>query len=146
MSETSYYAKNRERMLAASNAYYAANREKAIAYQSRWIKENPIKRRLKNVQSRAKARGIKFDRKACEACITDGLSYGKCALTGLPFEDTPAGRAEIDRIDASRGYVAGNMRLVRGEVNRMLSDMGLTRIYELVSLIAQIKNPAEAGS
>jgi len=39
--------------------------------------------------------------------------------------------ASVDRIDASRGYVAGNVRLVAWMVNRALASWGDEAFYEM---------------
>jgi len=54
-----------------------------------------------------------------------------CELTGIPF-DTATGRngrrrpfaPSMDRIDCSKGYIAGNVRLVALIVNCALGDFG----------------------
>lgn len=59
------------------------------------------------------------------------LSDGRCAITGLDFhlDDQNASRRNpfcisLDRIDCSKGYVIGNVRLVCLIVNMALSNWG----------------------
>ena len=51
---------------------------------------------------------------------------GKCAITGLPFDFTKAGKSQtmsVDRIEQSKGYEPGNVRLVWSRVNFFRGQM-----------------------
>ena len=66
---------------------------------------------------------------------------GLCAISGLPLTwgyegqehansgDRRGTNISIDRIDSSRGYVPGNVRLVCDRVNRIKSNMDDTDLY-----------------
>lgn len=72
------------------------------------------------------------------------LSCGRCQVTGIPFSDQrPAGartapfQPSIDRIDSSRGYEDGNVRVTLLCVNLAMRDWGeaaMIRIAEAMLL------------
>lgn len=66
----------------------------------------------------------------------------KCAYSGLDFDlfDT-IGVPTVDRIDSNKGYVKGNVSIVRCDVNKMKSDYNLDRFKLLIkSLNNNISN------
>lgn len=75
-------------------------------------------------------------------------SGGKCMLTGIPFSsEQSSGRRRpwlpsLDRIDSSKGYTDGNMRLVCSAVNIALNDWGDEVFWRIVeSAIAHRRLP-----
>lgn len=75
-------------------------------------------------------------------------SGGKCMLTGIPFSSEKlSGRRRpwlpsLDRIDSSKGYIDGNMRLVCSAVNIALNDWGDEVFWRIVeSAIAHRRLP-----
>ena len=67
---------------------------------------------------------------------------GKCELTGIPFDSTMIGpkikspwAPSIDRIDATRGYEADNIRLVCLIVNVALSNWGDTHLHTMAEAL-----------
>jgi hypothetical protein len=67
----------------------------------------------------------------------------RCALTGLPLTMLGGNSAEaeatasLDRIDSSRGYVAGNVQWVHKHINRMKNDFDEAHFKGLCRLIVQ---------
>lgn len=60
---------------------------------------------------------------------------GRCAITGRDFTTEKGQRPSPDRIDNSKGYVAGNVWWVWSSVNAMKSDLSLDEFKELVAII-----------
>ncbi len=67
-------------------------------------------------KSRALVKDVAFD--LTEAWIADALICGTCARTGIAFEPSGPWAASLDRVDSSRGYVAGNVQAVCWAYNR----------------------------
>lgn len=125
----------------SSRKYYAANRDKIIAYASAWSRENksrvneravvrrsqkmPIEHVLYwNARNRAKAQGTEF------AITKDDIVVpATCPVLGLPLKvgtgSANAGSPSLDRIDPSKGYVRGNIRVISHKANTIKSDATL---------------------
>jgi hypothetical protein len=74
---------------------------------------------------------------------------GKCAITGIPFsgaEDAPGRRRPwvptLDRIDPSKGYVAGNVRLICCAANIALNDWGDDVFWQMVEAAYKARHVA----
>lgn len=71
----------------------------------------------------------------------------RCKVSGIPF-DPPRSPTErrgpfapsVDRIEPSKGYVAGNVRLVSNIVNQAMSDWGAEPLVKLAMYIALKEN------
>jgi hypothetical protein len=61
----------------------------------------------------------------------------KCALSGLPIDFTKNGRASLDRIDSSIGYVEGNVHWVYNKINIMKNEYTQTEFLELCKIITE---------
>jgi hypothetical protein len=82
-------------------------------------------------------------------------SNGVCAVTGIPFDDAQIGQfrrrpfaPSLDRIECSKGYVPGNLRVVCVAVNYAMSDWGedvLRRIAEAFYVREPLKKPWRKG-
>lgn len=74
------------------------------------------------------------------------LSGGRCAISGRPFElkysddggPHPDGPS-LDRVDSSKGYIIGNVRLVTYHVNTALSSFGEDKLIELMESITRYR-------
>ena len=92
---------------------------------------------LRNAKKNARARGLDIDLTIADLKELAELSQGRCMLTGIPFEhgaddslkDNNTRRKRVwapslDRIESSKGYVPGNVRLVCMAVNAALQEFG----------------------
>lgn len=74
-----------------------------------------------NLANNAKQRSAKLGRpfKIDRDWVMERLRWGKCELTGIPFRYDPGSpyRPSLDRIDSSKPYVPGNVRVVLVFVN-----------------------------
>ena len=104
---------------------------------------NYIKARMRDMHNRAK----KKEHEVSDELDVEFLlgiyqeQQGLCAISGLPLTwgyegqehansgDRRGTNISIDRIDSSRGYVPGNVRLVCDRVNRIKSNMDDTDLY-----------------
>lgn len=68
------------------------------------------------------------------------LQNGICALSGMPMafdQDLPDRSVSIDRIDCSKGYIVGNLRLVCTSTNIMRKDMLDSEFYWWCKAVAE---------
>lgn len=86
---------------------------------------------------RAVRRGDPFDLEEIDDLVE--TAGGRCQVTGIPFSDAVVGECRtrpwvptVDRIDATKGYVKGNMRLVCWAANLALADWGDDVFWTLV--------------
>lgn len=130
-SARSWYAENgdanRERIREASRRWKAENPEKSAASLRQWAIEYPARRLYQKCKQSAKKRGLAFSLSL--ECVETMLAPMVCSATGLPlhWEHGGASKANpwtpsIDRIDCSKGYVPGNVRVVCWAFNCMRAD------------------------
>lgn len=86
---------------------------------------------FENAKSGAKARELTFAITKQDVFDLIDAAGGRCMLTGLPFSDEKEPgvrkrlwRPSIDRIDSSRGYEIGNVRLICVAANIALQEHG----------------------
>jgi len=86
----------------------------------------------------AKKRGISFevDMEYLWKLYED--QGGKCALTGLPIifgeKSVDSSTASIDRIDSTKGYIAGNLQWVHKDINCMKWNIPQDKFIEFCKL------------
>lgn len=74
---------------------------------------------------------------------------GLCAITGEPLElilgksKANPDRLSVDRIDSSKGYIRGNIWVIKWYVNCMKSDMDLNTFKNKIEIIHNKLNNAE---
>lgn len=113
-------------------AYRKSERER----KARYIKKNPLRNLLKNVKQRAKKEGIEFslsekDLDWPEYCPVLGVKLIRNSVKGWA-PDTHS----IDRIDSSKGYVTGNVKIISWRANDV---KGNATIEELEKVLAYMK-------
>lgn len=123
----------------------------------RWgrIRKNPpppdMRAALRAALGRARDRAVRYDRPfdIDEAHLVEmyEATAGCCAVSGLPFRLTHDGPSRcnpygvsIDRIDSSKGYTRGNVRLVIFFVNSAIADYGESLFREVISAMIQRSN------
>lgn len=93
---------------------------------------------LQGAKQRAAIRGLPFDLDLAWALETVEDQGFKCPLSSIPFfmecavaTNTHPFSPSLDRIEPSKGYVRGNVRIVIFAINMMLLDWG-TEVFERV--------------
>jgi hypothetical protein len=129
-----YYLKNREKCAAWWARYYKKNRRAVLDGVKARRKRDPdcrsstrgdLDRRRANMATNlinnARKRSAKLNRpcKIDRGWVAERLRWGKCELTGIPFRYDPGSpyRPSLDRIDSSKPYVHGNVRVVLVFIN-----------------------------
>lgn len=119
---------NPDRKRETNRRWLEANRERSRERNRQWKRENAARALLGRARANAKQRGREVT--ITEAEVEALLAPGVCSLTGLRFHfqewDGVSSRdpwaPSLDRIDTSRGYVTGNVRVVLWIVNYMRGD------------------------
>lgn len=88
---------------------------------------------------RAKRKNVEWSLTAQDVAGMWAASKGRCALTGIHFDEANAGRfarrpwvPSLDRIDASKGYTTQNTRLICCAMNFALNSWG-EEIFERIA-------------
>lgn len=149
-----YYAKNRTDpdWVAARIARYEEQRKDPVwvakqrDYYEKKGKENSRKAYLKKAsnperliynlmtaaKTRAKAKGMDFDLEPGDLEVPT-----HCPILGIPLFPGPRGMRDnsfsLDRIDPSKGYIKGNVRVISFLANRLKSDCIDTTIFRKIA-------------
>lgn len=125
----------------ASKRWKADNPSKVCDAQLRWYAKNPAKRLLNQCQRSARTRGHECTITADD--IEAMLAPMTCSATGLPLTWEHGGDStanpwgpSIDRLDCSRGYVPGNVRVVCWAFNQMRGDFPDEVVIALAKAVA----------
>jgi capsid protein len=102
--------------------------------------ESWLRRTASRIRRKAAARGWSERLSLDELTQLMIKSGGKCAITGIPFNRVADKRdpyaISIDRVDSSKGYSAGNARLVLLAVNLAMSHWGEVALIRISKAIA----------
>ncbi|WP_157272528.1 hypothetical protein [Azonexus hydrophilus] len=127
----------REKNPDYSKKYHEKNKERD---HLRWRKnaaENYEKYMLDNVRRRSKAKGWEFnltieDIVIPEFCPVLGVKLDvSIAVIGTRNQFAPS----LDRVDNSKGYVKGNVRVISWKANQLKSDASLDDLKAIVAYI-----------
>ena len=109
------------------------------------VKQNKVtvSRILSRVKSRAKTFGKDFNLDHSDIVIPD-----KCPVLGLTLQPNNTGQGyhpdspSLDRIDNSKGYVKGNVRVISARANLLKND---ATIEELEMVLEDLRKCMETG-
>jgi hypothetical protein len=131
-----------------TKTYYEKNKEKIVKYRVDYNRNNPRKA-YRNLDSRFKLliKSASYRNKFEVLLTLDDLKNiwseqeGRCAYTKLPLLATANqfNTVSLDRIDSSKGYVAGNVQLVCAAINKMKQDY-TEELFILLSLLVTQNN------
>jgi hypothetical protein len=130
--ERKYREANREKVLLSKRTYREANREKVLEKDRTYREANREKFLLRRASERAKKFGREFDIELSDITIPNicpVLNIPLTVGTGKLHAASPA----LDRIDSSKGYVKGNVRVISHRANTLKSNATLEelrRVYE----------------
>ena len=107
--------------------------------KKKWVESNQDRVLHKNARCRARKSGIEFNIEAEDVVIPK-----KCPVLGITLEkfNKPGGHhasPTIDRIDPSKGYVKGNVRVISMRANRMKSDANIENVKALLEYLERGK-------
>lgn len=109
-------------------------RARERAWQSNNRRSNPIPRILQEAKSRARKKGIEFSITSDDVTVP-----AVCPVLNIPIGMSFGARSDnslsIDRIDGSKGYIPGNVRIISWRANRLKNDGTLEELRAIVSYI-----------
>lgn len=132
---------NPERLRERVRRWKADNPEKPREASRRWQASNPAKKLLGQCRRRARDRGREctITAEMIEAMLAPML----CSATGLPLSLEHGGDSarnpwapSIDRIDCSKGYVPGNVRVVCALYNIARGDFPDEAVMTMAKALA----------
>ncbi len=117
-----------ERVASAKKTYAEANKDEINSYHRAYAKKNAAKKLLIRAKYRAKAKGLDFDLEADDIEIPEVCPYLGFKLVA------EAGRQKrrsisLDRIDSSKGYTKGNVRVISWLANTMKNNATLEELF-----------------
>lgn len=141
------YLSNRDKIIAQTKAYVQANpdkvkqkqkrwqesnRHKCIDYSKSWRKRNPEKYILTVAKGRAKKSGLEFNLEVIDISIPEYCPILNIKLLNAWDEGyRPFFSPSLDRIDNSKGYIKGNVKVISNKANYHKSNLSLTDIENL---------------
>lgn len=105
---------------------YAEDPETKRAQATEWRAAHPEQHMFTDAKRRARKRGLEFDLELSDIVIPE-----VCPALGIPIfrgyvsetKKTPGPNSpSLDRIDSSKGYLKGNVRVISWKANRIKSD------------------------
>lgn len=124
-----HYEANRDEQLERMRTWKERNPEKAVAATRRWQEANPARTLFNQCKCNARQRKLPFE--LTLQMVEEFLVGMTCSATGLPltFDRGEGGRyarrpwfPSLDRLDNSKGYIPGNVRVVCSLYNFMRSN------------------------
>lgn len=101
--------------------YRKANREKVLEYRKQWCAANRERCLWTKAKKRAKKRGLEFNIEVSDVVIPEF-----CPVLGLKLEQgkgkMQASSPTLDRIDSSKGYIKGNVRVISYRANMLKNN------------------------
>jgi len=132
-----YRKQNREREKIVGKQWRDRNKEKIRQNQKKYYSKHREKYILKNAKYRARTRILKFnisleDITIPEICPVLGIKIEQSKVSGEACPNSPS----LDRIDSTKGYVKGNVRVISHRANALKSD---ATVEELQAILEDIK-------
>ena len=148
-SKEKYYNANREKLIETSLKRYRENREEILllAKQKRTGKSGYLKSMLACAKARARQKGWDFD---IDLDYLELIATDFCPVDGARFdwdrerEGVKDGQSacyvtpSLDRIDSTKGYVKGNLRIIGFKWNAWKSNMQLNDLMFLVEYVRSV--------
>ena len=122
-----YRKRHPDRVVAGRKRNNVQRRE----YNKLYRQKNPANRMLYSARSRAIVKG--WD---CDIELEDIVIPERCPVLGIPLVAGTNGKDKfatmsLDRIDSSKGYVKGNVRVISTRANLLKSDATLAELVLL---------------
>lgn len=128
-NETQERYQKSEKGKTTKQRWYEANKEERIKYQAEWRHRNRERRLIIDARARAKKKEIEFDLELADVAIPE-----RCPVLGIPlvFGEGAGGHRDgspsLDRINNSKGYVKGNVRVISHRANSIKRDATLEEL------------------
>jgi len=135
-----YNIENEKDIKDSHKAYYQKNKEHLLPKQNSWRVENPERVMLLSAKARAKLKGLEFNLVESDIVIPKYCPvFPEIELIrtkGRWSNNSPS----LDRVDNSKGYVKGNIRVISNQAN-MLKSNGTIELFK--RLIVYIESSSQ---
>jgi hypothetical protein len=125
-----YRAKNSTVLAARKKARYASNREAAVDY----VKRNRERVLLSKSRTSARASGMEHN-----ITLEDIVIPEFCPVLGIQLDRNAWGRAanlpSLDRVDSTKGYIKGNVRVISWKANNLKCDITAAEALAIANYI-----------
>lgn len=111
--QKTYYQKNKKYYQNLNKEFFDNNPE----YHKKWNRRKPENRLLMNARKRARERGLEFNLELSDINIPTN-----CPILKVPMVIGTPTAPSIDRIDSSKGYIKGNIKIISKRANTIKSD------------------------
>jgi len=151
---TSYYERNKERILLKRKEWYQKNKELAYIdttkrrnanpslfreYRKRFLDKHPLMITLQNSRARSKKQGLP----KCDLTLEylEQLPFPKvCPVLGLIIDTSNRETSlSLDRIKPALGYVQGNVQFISMKANRMKQEASIEELELLLSYLKKLR-------
>lgn len=133
--------KNKDKIAESRRKQHAKNPEAFRERTRKWERTNPEKVLYKAAKNRAKAKEWDFDIE-----IEDVVIPTHCPLLGIELVPRQGGHGaqdaspSLDRIDASKGYVKGNVWVISAIANRIKTNATPEQIMTVAQNLQKLVN------
>ena len=127
-----YYYRNSKARLAYAKEYRSRPEIKKMCYErhKNYMASRPEYSLLKLAGARAKRQGRKFTIKLKDICIPK-----KCPILGIRLKRGRGkrhdGSPSLDRVNNSKGYIKGNIRVISWKANSLKRNLTLSNVKKL---------------
>ena len=127
--DKAYYLANIEKQKQRKKEWYKSKKLSDPSWfkerGDHWRKSNPLSILVITAKSRAKRKGLDFD-----ISIEDLTMPDQCPVLKIPLIVSDTGRhnnnsPSLDRIDPTKGYIKGNVRVISYRANMLKNNMSV---------------------
>lgn len=126
------HARHREKRNAATRAWFKAHPDYDRVKQAEYRAKDPVTFMLRNAKNRAKERGWEFSLVKADISIP-----AICPILGIPIAKGSTGfhpnSPSVDRVDSTKGYTPGNVRVISWRANALKRDGTLDEFRKIVA-------------
>lgn len=130
-----YYQRNKKKVNAKTKNWYWSNLERSHEYHNNRKHLQPERWLFNIAKSRAKKKGIEFT-----ISIEDIIIPKLCPILEIelkPGEGTVCKTSPtLDRVNSTKGYIPGNVRVISHEANRLKSYMTKEILERLIKYVS----------
>ncbi len=134
-----YYEKNKEALNLKARL---ASRQKPWRYSkehnAQWAIKNYERTLLGCAKSRAKTKKLEFNLEVEDIQIPDYCPYLGIKLTKIRGFGRIDTNPSLDRIDNTKGYIKGNIRIISWKANRMKSDASIEELKTFAKNVLEL--------
>lgn len=130
---------NRDAYRESQREWRGKNKDKVSATDARAYKKHRITKLLAAARNRAKKTGLEFNIIKADLHVPE-----TCPILGTPLRMDAAPLSpeapSLDRVDNTKGYVRGNVRVISSRANRLKSDNTRGTLLSILSYLEKAQS------